>query len=117
MKKRTRPTASRVTPIVPSKQHDVTVPQVAAAIIFRKGSESIDNGARGLLEIGQYAFKHSFDGDCEKVGRPLLKQASFRTFADHPDLKISITLPHNAVHLAMQEHPICRGHRSGSGAD
>jgi len=90
---------------------DVVDPLVARAVAFinRRVAETIDKGAQGLLEIGQYVFTHFFHGDVEEVhARGHLKESTFRALANHSDLQISPTGLHNAVHLAVQEHELRR---------
>jgi len=79
----------------------------AVAFINARVAETIDTGARGLLEIGQYVFKHFFHGELDEVRvRGRMKEASFRALSHHPDLQISSTGLYNAVHLAVQEHQL-----------
>ena len=75
--------------------------------INRKVTETIDRAARGALEIGQYVFKRFFHDNPEEVRfRGRQKETSFRELASHPELQISPSNLHNAVHLAIQEHQL-----------
>lgn len=86
-----------------------TVVTRAVAFINKKVAETIDKGAQGLLEIGQYVFTHFFHGDVEEVhAHGHLKESTFRALANHADLQISPTGLHTAVHLAVQEHELRR---------
>jgi hypothetical protein len=81
----------------------------AVAFINKRVAETIDKGAQGLLDIGQYVFTHFFHDDVEEVhARGHLKESTFRALANHPDLQISPTGLHTAVHLAVQEHELRR---------
>ena len=81
----------------------------AVAFINKRVAETIDKGAQGLLEIGEYVFTHFFHGDVEEVhAHGHLKESTFRALANHADLQISPTGLHTAVHLAVQEHELRR---------
>jgi hypothetical protein len=94
---------------VSTRSVDVGDPLVARAVAFinKRVAETIEKGAQGLLEIGQYVFAHFFHGDVEQVhARGRLKESSFRSLANHADLQLSPTGLHNAVHLAVQEQEL-----------
>jgi hypothetical protein len=81
----------------------------AVEFINKMVAATIDKGAQGLLEIGQYVFTHFFHDDVEEVhARGRSKESSFRALANHSNLQLSLTGLHNAVHLAVQEHELGR---------
>ncbi len=73
----------------------------AVRYINRKSNE----GARSLIEIGEYLLQKFFDNDPSKVeDRAPRKGISLRKLAEHPDISLSFMSLSNAVRLAVQEH-------------
>jgi len=73
----------------------------AVRYINRKSNE----GARSLIEIGEYLLQKFFENDPSKVeDRAPRKGISLRKLAEHPDISLSFMSLSNAVRLAVQEH-------------
>lgn len=72
----------------------------AVKFINRKSNE----GARSLIEIGEYLLRNFFEGDPRKVeDRAPRKGISLRKLAEHEDICMSFMTLSNAVKLAVQE--------------
>jgi hypothetical protein len=94
---------------LPAGGREASDERVARAVKFinKRVVETVEKGAQGLLEIGQYVFVRFFHANVSEVhSRDRLKESTFRALANHPDLQISTTGLHNAVHLAVQEHEL-----------